>query len=139
MPYNLFLDDIRVPKDCILYMANKRFYWETEFVVVRDYNSFSTTITERFKNDGELPSIVSFDHDLADEHYAPEHQWERYNEWADECNFREKTGYDCAKWLAEFCQEHSLPLPDYIVHSQNPTGAENIIRYLENFKKHVLF
>lgn len=59
-----------------------------------------------------LPDFISFDHDLGED----------------------LSGYDCAKYLVEYCLEHQLPLPDYQVHSQNPVGKENIERLLENFR-----
>jgi len=59
-----------------------------------------------------LPDFISFDHDLGED----------------------LSGYDCAKYLVEYCLEHQLPLPDYQVHSKNPVGKENIERLLENFK-----
>ena len=59
-----------------------------------------------------LPEFISFDHDLGED----------------------LSGYDCAKYLVEYCLEHQLPLPDYQVHSQNPVGKENIERLLENFR-----
>ena len=60
-----------------------------------------------------LPDFISFDHDLGED----------------------LSGYDCAKYLVEYCLEHQLPLPDYQVHSQNPVGKENIERLLENFRR----
>ena len=59
-----------------------------------------------------LPDFISFDHDLGEDF----------------------SGYDCAKYLVEYCLAHQLPLLDYQVHSQNPVGKENIERLLENFR-----
>ena len=59
-----------------------------------------------------LPDFISFDHDLGED----------------------LSGYDCAKYLVEYCLAHQRPLPDYQVHSQNPVGKENIERLLENFR-----
>ena len=58
-----------------------------------------------------LPDFISFDHDLGED----------------------LSGYDCAKYLVEYCLTHKLPLPNYQVHSQNPVGKENIERLLDNF------
>ena len=60
-----------------------------------------------------LPDFISFDHDLGED----------------------LSGYDCAKYLVEYCLTHQLPLPNYQVHSQNPVGKENIERLLENFRR----
>jgi hypothetical protein len=49
----------------------------------------------------------------------------------------EKTGLDCAKFLVEYCMSVGSLLPEYLVHSANPTGKQNIQAYLENAKKHL--
>lgn len=138
--YYIFLDDIRNPKDCCRYMADVKFYWETKFIVVRNYDAFVKLITDKHRV-GEYPICITFDHDLADEHYAPSHVWDqknKYLEWEAQYEFTEKTGLDCAKWLSDFCIENRLALPEYRVHSKNPYGGANIQSYLDNHKKHVL-
>ncbi len=72
-----------------------------------------------------MPLFVSFDHDLADEHYHKN---------PNDSSFKEKTGYDCAKWLIEYCIDKSLKFPNYQVHSMNPIGKDNIISLIENYK-----
>ena len=59
-----------------------------------------------------LPDFISFDHDLGEG----------------------LSGYDCAKYLVDYCLDHQLALPAFAVHSQNPVGKENIERLLKNFK-----
>jgi len=111
--YKLFLDDIRTPLGVSLFSSNP-LYKHDNWVIVRTYNEFVKIITER-----GLPLLVSFDHDLAD-----------FN------NNIEKTGYDCAKWLVNYCIDNNLDLPDYLVHSWNNVGSKNITSYIENYKKH---
>jgi hypothetical protein len=115
MSYKLFLDDIRLPKD-VRWMQMPLGPW----IIVRSYDDFVKYIMKHGS-----PLFVSFDHDLADEHYTGGAGYNQY---------KEKTGYECAKWLVEYCMEYELPLPEYQVHSLNPIGKENIIGYLENFK-----
>ena len=45
----------------------------------------------------------------------------------------EKTGYDCAKWLVEYCLNNDLDLPFCFVHSMNPVGKDNINHLLKNY------
>lgn len=78
------------------------------FVGVTSYKEFTDFI---LKNG--LPDFISFDHDLG----------------------LEESGYDCAKWLVEFCMDQKRILPDFSVHSQNPVGKENIESLLCNFRK----
>jgi hypothetical protein len=98
----LFLDDFRNPPD---------FTWD----VVRSYTAFIEYI---LKNG--VPDLISFDHDLGEEHY-PKTEEDLLAE-IDYSKYTEKTGYDCAKWLAE---RGVLP-GEYIVHSLNPVGRKNI-------------
>lgn len=136
LPYRLFLDDVRNPIQCASYVH--RFGYRGDmykdgksWMVVRNYKEFISVIKLR-----GLPTLVSFDHDLAKEHYddsmydAPEEYTKLYEK------FEEKTGYDCAKWLIAYCQSHKLKLPQYAVHSMNPVGRGNIEKLFENYKKH---
>jgi hypothetical protein len=120
----LFLDDIRVPFDCLKYMKAdvSHIYEDTDWDVVRTYDDFVGYI-EHFG----LPDVISFDHDLADEHYSQSmYDGEfAYNKQYE--TFKEKTGYDCAKWLHNYCVENGLPYPAYLVHSMNPVGRDNIL------------
>ena len=127
MNYNLFLDDFRHPYDCIKYMKLP-IYSKLEWIIVRNYGEFVDYIAKK-----GLPKIISFDHDLADEHYSPEMYRGSYN--AMYKNFKEKTGLDCAKWLVDYCADKDLDLPEYLVHSMNPAGRKNISSYLENYEK----
>lgn len=131
----LFLDDIRVPTDCINYMSYQRKpYIETDWVIVRNYNEFVKWIVANSLKDIEL---ISFDHDLADEHYNQsmyDGPIEYENYLMNHCT--EKTGHDCAKWLVEYCIDNKVALPKFICHSMNPVGKVNILSYLENYEKH---
>ena len=42
----------------------------------------------------------------------------------------EKTGFDCAKWLVDFCHDNDVPFPRYTIHSMNPVGRLNIDEYI---------
>lgn len=116
---NLFLDDFRYPDICLMYMYPKigveaRMYVEEDWTIVRNYNEFKEAI---LKHAGNIEK-VSFDHDLADEHY-------NQNSWGS-TTYKEKTGFDCAKLLLEHYQSKNLKLPKIYVHSMNPVGTENI-------------
>jgi hypothetical protein len=126
---NLFLDDFRVPEDAFMYTKDTDFL-KLKWVTVVNYDEFVRFISTKFEKAGKLPDLIAFDHDLGDEHYSHVSGTIPYE------NFKEKTGYDCAKWLVDFCMDHSLKLPQFKVHSMNPAGAENIKKYLENFRKH---
>ena len=125
----LFLDDIRIPKDCangLVPSHLNKFYWESDWFIVRSHNDFVDWI---IKNG--LPDFISLDHDLADVHYTMDFSKDLGNQGT------EKTGYDSAKWLGEFCMDNKLKLPNFIVHSQNPVGKLNINGYLKNIGKYL--
>jgi hypothetical protein len=131
----LFLDDCRQPKDAINLIPSEfnKFYWENDWVVVKNYTEFVRHIEKN-----GIPGFVSFDHDLADFHYdyTPE-DYENMTEEEMITKFGsiEKTGLDCAKFLVEYCESKSENIPEYLVHSANPIGKENIQKFLENAKK----
>jgi len=133
----LFLDDIRNPTDCIQYMNTKIdcSIYHREWFVVRSYDEFVSWI-----NDNGLPELISFDNDLADEHYVPKELWNDYDkskEHQEAQEYKEKTGLECAKWLVDYCMDNNKNLPKYIVHSQNPVGADNINGLFKSYLKNV--
>ncbi len=121
--YILYLDDIRKPTMTYPFMKDE------DWVVVKSYDEFVQIITER-----GLPMMVSFDHDLADEHY-PKNNGVQTSAILPYEKYREKTGMDCAKWLVNHCMDNNLKLPKWNVHSANPVGAANITAYLDSFQR----
>lgn len=121
----LFLDDVRMPYEVGNYIYPVRLrpmYRQKSWKIVRDYEEF----VEYIEKNG-LPDVVSFDHDLADIHYDP-------LTWTEGFEYEEKTGYDCAKWLVDYCQNHNLKLPEFYCHSMNPVGKDKILKLLNSFK-----
>lgn len=113
----LYLDDVRTPAD-------------PSWIVVRSYNEFVDWITKN-----GMPDFISFDHDLADEHYTPKEYWHDYDvskAYQESRTYTEKTGKDCANWLVE---NNLIPI-EFTVHSANPIGADNILYLLNNWQKH---
>lgn len=122
LKYYIFLDDERMPWD-VTWCDIRRDY---HYNIIRSYDEFTGMIETL----GYLPDYISFDHDLADQHYGhglnnDEIPYDRYSE---------KTGYDATKWLVNFCIDRGLKFPDYDVHSMNPVGRTNIIEYISNAK-----
>ena len=121
--YNIFLDDIRVPTDVT--WAN--IPADQHYSLVRSYKEFVDLITLR----REVPKYVCYDHDLADTHYG---HGLNNNEIPYE-SYKEKTGYDAAKWLVNYCVERGIKHPPYVVHSMNPIGKQNIESYINSYNK----
>ena len=114
----IYLDDIRTPQT-------------QGWIIIRNFKDFVKWIEKN-----GLPGFISFDHDLSDEHYGMIGKtdfldWKEYYQQQD----REYTGYDCAKWLCEYCLENNLPIPDWNVHSANTVGKENINFILKHYQK----
>lgn len=124
--YNLFLDDIRNPVDCYSYTKQPA-YLMNDWTIVRDYNEFVKTILRK-----GVPTVISFDHDLADEHYSEQ---ENVNpDFYDGCT--EKTGYHCAKFLIDHCMDYEQELPQAImIHSMNVVGSQNIKSLFNTYLK----
>lgn len=107
----IFLDDERVPSGAItLVESNGDMYKnDSDWVIIRTYGDFVDWIVEN-----GLPDYISFDHDLGE---------------------KEFTGYDCAKWLVDYCMDNGFDIPEFQSHSANPVGRKNIVSYLNNAKK----
>lgn len=129
MGYNLFLDDVRMPKEAAEYMKLP-IYNSVEWSIVRNYYAFVAIIEGK-----GIPDVVSFDHDLADEHYDPSIVGcESYDQIYD--MFDEKTGYHCAKWLIDYCIGINEKLPAQVyIHSMNPAGSMNIKSLFDTYSK----
>lgn len=119
MYYSLFLDDIRMPNH-----VNWVELPLVEWVVVRNFDQFIAYI----KLHG-CPTRVSFDHDLAVEHYNPNIDWTK------SVQTRELTGMDCVKWLVDYCDEHNCKFPEHYLHTMNSQGKENMRSYIESYQK----
>jgi len=115
-----------MPKDAFDYM-HLPVYIQKEWIVVRNYHAFISLIEGK-----GIPEIISFDHDLADEHYD-------YQEHLDGDYYdimTEKTGYHCAKWLIDYCIDNNRELPATIlIHSMNPAGSMNIKSLFQSYFK----
>jgi hypothetical protein len=108
----LWLDDIRDPKtaDWLMMYAPDFSNNSSNVIWVKNYSEFIDWI---LKND--VPYKISFDHDLGEE----------------------KSGFDCAKWLVDYCLDNQKSIPNFVVHSANPVGSENIRHLLLNASKHI--
>lgn len=116
----LFLDDNRQPYDVFLNTIDPDYESNDSWSIVRSYDEFVSHI-----NEFGLPKLISFDHDLDMDHYLPENQSD-----IDYSSLKSLTGYDCAIWLVEYCDENGFVIPNFKVHSQNPVGKDNIIEVL---------
>lgn len=108
----LWLDDIRDPfennGEWLIFSPLEQPY---EVIWIKSYVDFVDYI-----NNNGLPDGICFDHDLGDEN--------------------EKTGYDCAKYLVDYCLDKNLVLPLYNIQSANPVGKDNINGLLINYNKY---
>ena len=120
----LWLDDIRNPntENWLDYSPIEKPF---KTIWVKNYNDF----VEWIEQNG-LPTAICFDHDLEPDiiNGDPMKPWECTIEYA-------KTGFDCAKWLVDYCIDSNRPLPKYNIQSANPIGADNINGLLTNFNK----
>jgi len=101
------------------------------YSIVRSYNEF-VEIISKFG----LPKHISFDCDLdSEEHYPWCALTALYFERGEIPYhlYKEKTGYDAARWLVEYCKERDLDLPTWTVHSMNVLAAKHTKDYLKNY------
>ncbi len=106
----LWLDDLRNPHDKgIDWLEYSPIGKEVEVVWVKNASEFKNWILEN-----GLPDAICFDHDLGDD--SP-------------------SGYECAKWLVEYCLDNKFKPPLWACQSANPVGRENINCLLTSFIK----
>lgn len=125
----LWLDDYRNP-------YSKKEDWLVFSPIGRNVNVVWVTSFKEFTNHitiHGLPDGICFDHDLADEHYDVYHNTDYTLDEYYLTNDREMTGYDCAKWLVEYCMDNDKDIPPYGIQSANPVGKENIDKLLKSY------
>lgn len=128
----LWLDDIRNPfQGDWLMCFSPEFDEQRENVVwVKNYNEFVKWVKEN-----GLPYIIAFDHDLGED-LAKLKVKSGVNKKQSRREKKEsKTGYDCAKWLVEYCINNNVDLPKWVIQSSNPVGKDNINGLLLNYIK----
>lgn len=133
----LWLDDIRDPNDQIwidwLTQAGVN-VGEVQIIWVKSYDQFTGWITKN-----GLPAVICFDHDLGEDVAKGRVSKGMSKRQARILKRETQSGFDCTKWLIEFCLNNKVNPPEYRIQSANPVGAENIKGLIENFKKNVKF
>ena len=113
----LWLDDIRNPFIIKEWLYTIQ-YLKEEYLEIEDeaceviWVKTKSEFDDYIKEYG-LPDLISFDNDLS---------------------IGNGDGYDCAKWLVEYCMDNHKQLPLWYVHSANPVAKENIKNLLINFE-----
>ena len=112
----VWIDDIRDPQESTWQNWIKKNFGTNDFDItwIKSYKEFVD-----FVDKNGLPSNVSLDHDLGD---------------VEDPN-NEKTGYDCAKYIVDYCMDNDRDIPNYRIQSDNGPGRENIDKYLQNYHK----
>jgi hypothetical protein len=77
-------------------------------IIIRSYDKFVYQLSS-----GKLPAVICFSNELDSK----------------------KTGYDCAKWLADLCKKHGYKFPKYVVHIQDPEEKSKLVAYIEDLKQ----
>ena len=102
-----WIDDERNPE----WFFTEEFFKEFTVIWIKDYIMF-----EFYLKHLGVPYEIHFDHDLG--------------------NAEEHTGLDCAKLLVKYCIDNNELLPSkYACHSSNPAGHDNIMSYLNSYRK----
>ena len=115
---NIYLDDVRTPVNA------------EDWVIVRNFDEFTSKIEEVGLDNIQL---ISLDHDL-DKSAMVEWLFGAVRNYTiDYSKIKEKTGYDCAKWLVEQWK-NGAPVVKVQTHSANAIGSANIMGYINNYK-----
>jgi hypothetical protein len=118
----IYLDDTRTPLS--------RVDGNPEWTVVRSYDEFVNKVNEIGLENIEQ---ISLDHDL---------DQTAMNEWLYNTvknytinydNIKEKTGYDCAKWLVKQWKQ-GKPVVTVVTHSANAIGSAHIMGHINHYR-----
>lgn len=127
----IWLDDMRNPyTGSWLIDFAPEYTIENKVVWVKNYNEFKDFI---IKNG--LPDTIGFDHDLGEDITIEKVKSGVNKKIARKEKKLAKSGFDCAKWLVDYCLDNDLNICDWFVQSANPVGKENINSILSSFKK----
>lgn len=111
----LWLDDIRDPfKNDSEWLTFSPILRPYKVIWVKNYDEFISWIKLN-----KLPDAICFDHDLG---------WDKNDN-------EMKSGFDCAKWLIDYCIDNDLDIPEYAIQSANPVGKDNISSIIESYKR----
>jgi hypothetical protein len=129
----LWLDDLRNPFEGKWIEEFAPEYLNSGSIIwVLNYEEF----IEWIRKNG-LPQKICFDHDLGEDVAIKLVSKGINKKKAREVKKLAKSGYDCAKWLVDYCIDHDLQIPDWNIQSANPVGKENINGLLINAKNHL--
>ena len=103
----IFLDDFRKPNKYVNMNINRVYQ-------AYSYKDFVYLLNKLYNKYNRIDEIW-FDHDLGD--------------------VNDGTGYDCAKYLVQFCEDNNIKLPEYHIQSANQVGKLNIDSYLKSYIK----
>lgn len=128
----LFLDDIRMPKDAMIYserikLLEKTNTFNDDWCIVRNYEEFCQFI-DRFG----IPGMVSFDHDLCEEHMKHYFDYTSKNGSINYDELTTKTGKHCAEYFVSKWKEAGEPKVQVYIHSANRWGQIEIRNTLKN-------
>jgi len=114
----IYLDDVRTPIN------------SSNWVIVRNYDEFVSKVEEIGLDNIEW---ISLDHDL-DKSAMVEWLFGAVKNYKiDYSKIKEKTGYECAKWLVDQWK-NGAPVVKVTTHSANAIGSANIMGYINNYK-----
>jgi hypothetical protein len=138
---NLFLDDIRFPKDAWIYprrddkkqiISGKSLEMISgipngNWDIVRSYKEFVAYIEKN-----GIPDVITFDHDLHPEHMNYYHVITSKTGIINYQDIAIETGKHCAEYLIDkWNQSGRIKTPTCYVHSANQWGAKNIKEVLK--------
>ncbi len=107
----LYLDDVRIPT-------------LPGVDLVRSFAEFTEYLAKK-----PVPDLISFDHDLAREHY-PVGSY-KSGQKLPYATYSEGTGLHCAQFIVE----NKIDLRHWAVHSSNVEGKKNIERELRRYRR----
>lgn len=122
MAYRILLDSQQSLEELYLKTQNP-IYQEGEWIQCKNILDFTKVIVENQIESKIMPELISYEFgfgfDIVDKTVNP----------------RAETGVDAIQWLIKFCIERRVQLPDWFIHTEDPTQKYNMSTILRNSKE----
>lgn len=105
-----------------------------EWQQCKNIEDFKNALENIYEQYTELPVLISFSHDITDDHMFLELRRPKGMDIAYEM-YKGDTGLHLAKLLCNFAQEKNLVLNKICVHGTNSLGNKNILEIINSYNK----
>jgi len=106
-----------------------------KWLYAKNIQEFVTILKDFISRYGDLPDLISLNHDLNDEHIMLELKRPSNKPIFYEMYLKNDSGFHAASQLIRMCEENNVVLGRVVAHGLNKTGSENIIKFINEYQE----